>query len=297
MSRDECNRELPNQACTHKWNMCKNHGLCRKSTNKIFKCECKSGFYGWRCEHQMDPCLTDPCLNKGKCQAKGNYFICKCSKEFEGTFCELSISKCRLGFCQNNGKCFDLPNNEAHCICKIGFIGDRCESKEDLCEDLICKHGNCSYSLNGPTCKCHPGYIGRSCYQKPCDFSPCPINKDCTNLMHSQTSRSSYTCQCKKWLTGVNCNERINPCEPNPCRNNGICNWIESNRNLSEITCTCPYYFFGTYCETFIKPDYELLFENAGVGSYVEMKGPTSNLSEVSIQSCIPCHFWQKRPR
>ena len=35
-----------------------------------FRCECKQGYWGKRCEKEVDECALKPCLNGGKCLDK-----------------------------------------------------------------------------------------------------------------------------------------------------------------------------------------------------------------------------------
>lgn len=272
------------KSCTQKQNLCKNQGSCIASSDKTSYCKCKFGFYGWRCEHQINPCLSGPCYNNGKCQPFANQYQCKCAKEFQGHNCEIPVPKCQLNFCQNNGKCFDLANGEAQCACKTGFAGKQCEIKHDHCADLSCKNGNCIYSVNGPKCKCHSGYMGRRCHLKPCDYMPCPKTMECKNTMSKETSLSSFKCECNRSFTGEDCTIKINPCLSDPCQNNGICESVKTPKSLAEFSCTCPQYFFGALCETFISPDFEMHFDEPRIGNYVEITGPTLDLQEVYLK-------------
>lgn len=282
---DSCYLPQSFQPCTEHLNQCGNQGRCVKSLAKTYYyCKCKAGFYGWRCEHQIDPCLSGPCFNDGECKPNRNHFTCKCSKEFSGNYCELPTPKCHLmDFCQNNGKCTEKPNGEAKCVCKSGFIGDRCEINHDYCADLACEHGNCEFSHKGLICKCHPGYLGSRCHLKPCDYMPCPENKECVNVLSKAVTRASFACECKTGFTGVDCAVKIDPCEPNPCENNGVCEAIGINGTISNYKCTCQMYFFGSQCETLLRPDFELHFEQTGVANYIELEGRASNITEVCL--------------
>lgn len=46
-------------------------------------------------------------------------------------------------------------------------------------------------------------------------------------------------------IIGATCNVKIDPCSPNPCKNNGVC--TISN---GAATCDCPSTYTGTRCET-----------------------------------------------
>ena len=44
------------------------------------------------------------------------------------------------------------------------------------------------------------------------------------NYHYLQDNVASYTCVCEPGLTGANCDQNINDCDPNPCLNGAICN-------------------------------------------------------------------------
>jgi len=53
------------------------------------RCDCKgTGFKGSRCQTPVDPCESKPCRNGGKCVVRGNGFKCNCKNGFSGTRCE-----------------------------------------------------------------------------------------------------------------------------------------------------------------------------------------------------------------
>lgn len=71
-----------------------------------------------------------------------------------------------------------------------------------------------------------------------------------------------YECNCAANFTGThcsdcipgnigtNCDEVVNPCEPEPCKNNGTC-----SPNKDEYTCDCTGLgYFGDHCEIRIDP-------------------------------------------
>ena len=40
-----------------------------------FRCECKQGYWGNRCEKEVDECALKPCLNGGKCLDKVGFHL------------------------------------------------------------------------------------------------------------------------------------------------------------------------------------------------------------------------------
>lgn len=53
-----------------------------------------------------------------------------------------------------------------------------------------------------------------------------------------------HQCQCSDGFTGVNCNKRQDPCQPNPCKSGGQC-----RRQGFNFHCICPPSKDGKYCE------------------------------------------------
>ena len=78
-----------------------------------FKCQCKDGFAGKRCEVAV--CSSNYCNNNGLCTIKSEEeFNCKCNAGFEGRRCETDLCDdltCQNGFCEAGS-----------CICNAYFI-------------------------------------------------------------------------------------------------------------------------------------------------------------------------------
>ena len=86
------------------------------------------------CYSVLSPCLTQPCLNEGKCQAVSvGKFHCACPKRYEGERCEKKIKMCGgyLG-CKNGGRCWKDPllSGRQLCRCPVGFGGGDCSESE-----------------------------------------------------------------------------------------------------------------------------------------------------------------------
>ena len=45
-----------------------------------------------------------------------------------------------------------------------------------------------------------------------------------SELNKFQDNVASYTCVCEAGLTGANCDQNINDCDPNSCQNGATCN-------------------------------------------------------------------------
>ena len=80
-----------------------------------FKCRCKDGFLGKRCE--VSVCSSDNCNNNGLCLINENnndQMKCVCNEGFGGETCEITL--CDGGMCEN-GFC-----NAGECICNDGYV-------------------------------------------------------------------------------------------------------------------------------------------------------------------------------
>ena len=67
-------------------------------------------------------------------------------------------------------------------------------------------------------CQCRPRFVGPRCETDtdPCASSPCLYNGKCLNL------NNDFRCECPPRLSGKRC-EYGRHCNPNPCKNGGIC--------------------------------------------------------------------------
>lgn len=149
-------------------------------------------------------------------------------------------------------------------------------------------------TAEGYYCDCQPGVIGRRCHLRPCDYFPCARNSICIDLAVYPATRNSFTCQCPIGLKGSDCSIIDNPCDKHPCRNQGSC-LPAALRDLSSLImpvfnelykmfhCECPPYFYGELCEILTTPDFVLEFPKSGINDYVELKGPSMYLQEVSV--------------
>ncbi len=91
------------------------------------------------------------------------------------------------------------------CTCEPGWTGVNCDEDINYCVPDPCQNGDCEVkdSINCPVCI--------SVAQNLLGFMPL--------LCFMQDGVSTYRCTCEPGWTGVNCDEDINYCVPDPCQN------------------------------------------------------------------------------
>ena len=52
-------------------------------------CICKPGYYGDKCENDVNECASNPCRNGGTCLNQENRYVCQCPRGTRGKFCEM----------------------------------------------------------------------------------------------------------------------------------------------------------------------------------------------------------------
>ncbi|XP_062536901.1 sushi, von Willebrand factor type A, EGF and pentraxin domain-containing protein 1-like [Armigeres subalbatus] len=290
--------------CSTEFSVCGTHGKCmpEPSNNELYSCLCEEGFVGSHCEKQLSACASAPCYNSGSCVAlNATSFECNCTGPYSGPLCERFEDPCRQDTCLNGGSCVEI-GGVSICECAPDFEGSRCEIKRNFCIPNPCEYdGVCSSVGVGFNCSCSPGRMGKRCHLRPCDYMPCPINAICVNVDNVRADKGSYQCVCPKGLKGNLCNEVDNPCDRNPCRNNGYCKpvklrnpkvttqktYLENDEVYMNVICECPPYFYGERCEILTTPDFVMSFEKSGINNYVEIAGPMHNLTEITLCSWI----------
>ncbi|KAM6258362.1 sushi, nidogen and EGF-like domain-containing protein 1 isoform 4-T4 [Porphyrio hochstetteri] len=158
---------------------------------------------------EIDECLSQPCLNGGRCKDRVAEFLCLCEPGYAGHRCESDVDECQSEPCKNSGTCQDLPGSFA-CDCPEGFVGTQCETEVDACESGPCQNGGECESYGGSyLCVCPEGFFGYHCEtaSDPCFSSPCGSRGYClpSNGTHSCTCKVSYTGKsCEKVKRNVN---------------------------------------------------------------------------------------------
>ncbi|XP_052822702.1 neurogenic locus notch homolog protein 1 [Octopus bimaculoides] len=218
-------------------NPCRNGAKC-VNLWKNFKCICKSGFRGKRCEIVVNPCHKRPCKNGGACIRKGHRFTCKCRPGYTGTYCH-TFNPCHKRPCKNGGTCIGRGRSFS-CKCRPGYSGRYCHAFNP-CHRRPCKNGGaCIGRGRSFSCKCRPGYSGRYCHAfNPCHRRPCKNGGACIGRGRS------FSCKCRPGYSGRYCHA-FNPCHRRPCKNGGVC-----FRRGRSFACRCRPGYSGRYCLAF----------------------------------------------
>ncbi|XP_064194597.1 protein crumbs homolog 1-like isoform X1 [Anguilla rostrata] len=140
--------------------------------------------------------------------------------DLPGTRCELQVNECQSDPCLNGGSCHDYVNGFS-CACRAGFLGRFCEVDVDECESDPCQNGAvCTDGVNGYSCDCTGlGFMGLNC------DTPVPacMSQPCLNGASCQENQGNYTCYCWPGFEGRNCEVDTNECSSSPCLSGGTC--------------------------------------------------------------------------
>ncbi|XP_065815558.1 protein eyes shut homolog [Labrus bergylta] len=280
-------------------NPCENGAVCVEEMDQDhfplgFRCHCRRGFTGPRCEINVDECSSSPCFH-GFCYDVVDGFYCLCNPGYAGPRCEQDIDDCVHSLCSSNSVCKDL-HLSYECVCHPGWEGEFCQREIDECLSQPCKNnGTCTDLLNGYKCLCSPGWTAVDCAEdvNECDSGPCLNGARC----QESDVPGEFSCTCPPFFTGPLCNQPYDPCDPlhNPCLNNSTC----LTRSNGTAFCRCPAGFEGSWCEIDTNECSSNPCQNQGhcadrVNSYsCDCKGGFSGLyCEEDINECAssPCH-------
>ena len=64
-------------------NPCQNNSTCEREGPGMTRCLCADGFTGSVCQHDIDDCLSQPCVN-GRCEDLVNGYMCYCQPGYDG---------------------------------------------------------------------------------------------------------------------------------------------------------------------------------------------------------------------
>ncbi|CAF0703504.1 unnamed protein product [Brachionus calyciflorus] len=228
-------------------------------------CQCATGYTGYRCENEINECVSNPCQNGGICENAVNSYKCTCPLGFTGTNCE-QIQGCINNPCKFGGTCTVLSNGSEKCQCKDGFTGTHCETDINECLSSPCQNGGTCIDLeNSYACYCPDGYFrptfcpasSFTAITTQGVFTSSPITETTTTTTTSTTTTTTTTTTTSTSTSTTTTsttpftpyiplfsttalipliNQIVTPCQQNICFNGGSC-YIVSQ---SGFICVCP---------------------------------------------------------
>ncbi|KAM7408877.1 hypothetical protein PAMA_002548 [Pampus argenteus] len=182
-------------------NPCENGAVCVEELDQDhfplgFRCHCRRGFAGPRCEINVDECSSSPCFH-GFCYDGSVAFLkfCQC---FNWLMPEQNLKVSYPSLCDTRPRPAVLTNLECsqftsvvdgfYCLCNPGYAGLRCEQDIDDCVNSLCSTNSICKDLHlSYECVCHSGWEGENCQQEidECLSQPCKNNATCTDLLNS----------------------------------------------------------------------------------------------------------------
>lgn len=182
-----------------------NTKTCKNEWNN-YKCICKPGWGGAKCEDDIDECVEQGfCKNGGSCENEQGGFDCDCAKGWTGDNCELDVDECLDSPCSNGGSCTNT-DGDFICECATGWTGATCEEDINECEvSDPCMKSNqyCINEVGSFKCACRGGYTGNDCDE---DLDECTVLKPCKfGAVCATPEFNSFTCSCPD----VGCNNYV----------------------------------------------------------------------------------------
>ncbi|XP_048583799.1 uncharacterized protein LOC5505993 [Nematostella vectensis] len=177
---------------------------------------------------------------------------------------------------------------------KKGWIYSQLRSAQFTLSLQACKDGSFTCS-NGGTCEVDCKTLVPRCHcpegfsGDKCedDINECQSNP-CKNGGTCANGENKYSCVCAPGFTGTNCDTDIDDCAGDPCANGGTC-----TDGINGFTCTCPAGYTGNTCGTDIdecasSPCQNGATCNDGVNNYTCscIPGFTGTRCETNIDEC-----------
>ncbi|MCI4393932.1 hypothetical protein PGIGA_G00163280 [Pangasianodon gigas] len=218
---------------------CMNGGTCSNTGPDKYHCACPEGYSGQNCERADNACLSEPCLNGGRCMESSQGFECQCAPGWTGPTCAINKDDCSPNLCNHGGTCVDLVNG-FKCICPAQWIGKTCLIDADECAENPCVNAHvCRNLIGGYFCECLPGWTGPNC-----DINVNDCQGQCLNGGSCKDLVNGYKCVCAPGFTGDHCEKDIDECASQPCLNKGQC-----RDDVNGFQCLCLPGFSGNLCQ------------------------------------------------
>nr|XP_039251316.1 vitamin K-dependent protein S-like [Styela clava] len=253
-------------------------------TVSSFKCVCKNGFAGRKCESPLNECLSNPCQNSAICEDEIGGFTCFCDSNHEGIFCEIEVNDCRNTVEKQcsavGGICQQRDAGDAYtCVCNPGYQGELCKHDVDECLNSTSCEQECHNTVGSFTCTCGHGFLIDTTTRTTCkDIDECnDVSHGCISQDFCHNTPGSFYCTCKHGFQLDETYRRYCDDIDECADENGGCPIIEGGCGLNGKTCkTCNNFDggFNCYCPS-------------GFNSYVEGGDCTDiNECESSYHGC-----------
>ncbi|GBM24742.1 Protocadherin Fat 1 [Araneus ventricosus] len=129
----------PNRHC------CYNGGTCNFATYDPEErwCSCPANFTGRYCDVDVNECLSPgACSEHEICINTFGSYKCFCEDGFvRDVYKCVRKTNCIEDPCMNFAGCIDREDGRITCICRLGYVGERCEKKIMECDETSCMEG------------------------------------------------------------------------------------------------------------------------------------------------------------
>uniref|UniRef100_A0A914W2T8 EGF-like domain-containing protein n=1 Tax=Plectus sambesii TaxID=2011161 RepID=A0A914W2T8_9BILA len=212
--------------------------------------ECLGGFEGSSCgEIEIAGLIFSQLLDSIMNYTIDDYPSQPCPPGLTGALCDYDIDACSSSPCENNGTCIDLENS-FHCMCMVGFIGQRCNVGPGQPTSAPAPNNSSGAStppsnflING-TSNCLPGQTGSNCTSVgpgQSTSAPSPRNSSGASTPPSNSSING-TSNCPPGQTGSDCTS-VRPGQPTSApspRNSSGTSVRPNNSHAGNGTSNCP---------------------------------------------------------
>ncbi|CRL00705.1 CLUMA_CG013962, isoform A [Clunio marinus] len=174
------------------------------------------------------PCDANTCENGGICSEKINV-----------------RDEIRITDSQNLIFTSPLVSHDFNCKCADGFMGSKCDKRQDPCAPNPCQAGGqCRRQGYDFQCSCPLNREGKLCQLErgdACSSNPCKNGGSCRESPHDG---STFFCLCRPGYRGNQCETVADSCRPNPCLHGGLCVSLKPG-----YKCSCIDGRYGRHCE------------------------------------------------